>query len=165
MITPLNLFSEYELMTDEKISQQSYANDPALIVAVRDCENKRLTYKEAVSCLNQKGFKINGKKFQRVKAFIKKIDDQQLTQSEINISNLSISHRLETHDSIVAVLWQIIKDTKYEWAKIAAAKLIMENEKEKDEFVRKYNIRETIARQTLENANCNDGSQSTSLGL
>jgi len=150
-------------MTDEKTSQQGYANDTALIAAVRDCVNQRLTYKEAVSYLNQKGFEINAKKFQRVKAFIKKIDDRQMIQFEINISNLSISHRLETHDSIVAVLWQIIKNTKNEWAKIAAAKLIMENEKEKDEFVRKYNIRETIARQTLENTNCNDGSQSTSL--
>lgn len=107
------------------VSRLGYGKDTELLNAVRDCIMRRLSYKEAVNELVAKGFKINEKKFQRIKAFIIKTIPQRLE----NLPNLeyqtSIIESIDSINVIMEILWNIVNNTKDQWQKMKAVGMIL----------------------------------------
>lgn len=107
------------------MAHSGYGKDTELLNAVGDCIIRRLTYKEAVNELVDKGFRINDKKFQRVKSFIIK----KLPERLENLPNLeyqtSTIESIDTINSIMEILWNITNNTKDVWQKMKAINMIL----------------------------------------
>ena len=60
------------------MARRGYGQDTELLNAITDCISRKLTDKLAVDELNSRGFEIHPKKYQRIKAYVRKTMPQRL---------------------------------------------------------------------------------------
>ncbi len=137
------------------MSRPSYDEDPKLIEAVNDGMVRGLSYKESIAELKAAGIDINDKKLQRVRSHINRTNREKLQRIEKITLDSSVFSRIENHNDLMKHLWDIVKNPKEVWSKIAAIKLIYQYSKEHDEYVRQHHIYPRIVSKQSENEEVN----------
>ena len=137
------------------MSRPSYDENPKLIEAVNDGMVRGLTYKESIAELAAAGIDINDKKLQRVRSHINRTIREKLQRIEKVTLDSSVFSRIENHNDLMKHLWDIVKNPKEVWSKIAAIKLIYQYSKEHDEYVRHHHIYPRIVSKQSENEGVN----------
>ena len=137
------------------MTQRSYDTDPKLVEAVKDCMIRGLTYKESIAELSAGGIDMNMKKLQRVRAHIYRNKGEKMARLQKSTLDSSVFGRIENHNEIMKQLWDIVKNPKEVWSKIAAIKLIYQYSKEHDEYVRQHHIYPRIVSKQSENEGVN----------
>ena len=99
-------------------------HDPDLINAVRFCINFGLTYDESIEQIKKFGLKIEKKTFQRIKLELKK--DKIARFEQISKTTPLIQDSMGMVDASMASLFEIVKNSKDNWQKIKAIKIILD---------------------------------------
>ena len=99
-------------------------HDPDLINAVRFCINFGLTYDESIEQIKKFGLKIEKKTFQRIKFELKK--DKIARFEQISKTTPLIQDSMGMVDASMASLFEIVKNSKDNWQKIKAIKIILD---------------------------------------
>jgi len=112
------------LLYKEENLRKLHPHDPDLVYAVQFCMNLSLTYDQSIEQIKKFGFIINKKKFQRIKSDIKK--EKIAMYVEIGTKRPTIQNSMGIIDFSMATLFEIVKNSKDNWQKLKAVKMILD---------------------------------------
>ena len=135
------------------MSQKSYGKDTDLLNAVRDCMVRNLSYRLAVEELTKRGFKINEKKYQRIKGYIKRTFSERLETLPTAEFQESIVESIDSIRHLIDILWNIINKAKDDWQKMQAIGMLLNCLVTREKFFDSSHVVASLAKKMRDNDN------------
>jgi len=122
--------------------QRRYEDEPELFFLVQSTIHRNLTYDQAVIEITLAGFKINKKKYQRIKSRIKSYDDSfECTRLVYKLSIRTVLNKLRVTNQCIKIAEEIRDKATDGNIKLRAIKMILELEAAKMYLLIKSNQR------------------------
>ena len=116
------------------MSQHRYEEDDELINLVRNCIHKRLSTKEALKMLNEKGRPMHEKTYQRIKKRIEEISKEKIGIIASTERDVYVVKSIEILTNLRDKMLKVAETTDDFWKKLNAYSFVAKIQKELAKF-------------------------------
>jgi hypothetical protein len=139
--------------------RQGYGKDTELLNAVLDCMSRKLSDKVAVDELNSRDIKIHPKKYQRIKAYIRKTMPQRLENLPHHEYQISLIDSIDTITALENFLKLKLASTKEDWLQVQLIGMILHCLVTREKFFESSHVVASVSKKIRKKQNVQEKSR------